>query len=143
MNPTPAVDDPALLPATFWQAAWRGVRGKCPRCEQAGLFRKWLKSREDCPACKQDWSPQRADDFPAYIAIIVTGHVLAPLMIALPLNFGLSPGAAFAVLIPLALFIMLGILQPAKGAVIAAQWWNGLNGFVKERRPEALDQPQP
>jgi hypothetical protein len=27
------------------------------------------------------------------------------------------------------------MLQPAMGAVIAVQWWHGLNGFVKERAP--------
>ena len=136
MSPIPAADRAVALPASFWQAAWRGARGKCPRCECAPLFRKWLKSVDRCAACGQDWSHHRADDFPAYIAIIVTGHLLAPLMIALPLNFDMSPGAIFAVLIPLALVMMLGMLQPSKGAVIAAQWWNGLHGFVKERAPE-------
>ena len=29
------------------------------------------------------------------------------------------------------------MLQPAKGAVIAAQWWHGLHGFAKERAPQA------
>ena len=32
--------------------------------------------------------------------------------------------------------MMLGMLQPAKGAVISAQWWFGLHGFLKERLPE-------
>jgi uncharacterized protein (DUF983 family) len=143
MSPTPAADLPIALPVSFWQAAWRGVCGKCPRCGAAPLFRKWLKSVDSCPACKQDWTHHRADDFPAYIAIIVTGHLLAPLMIALPFNFDMSIGAIFAVLIPLALVMMLGMLQPAKGAVIAAQWWNGLNGFSKERLPESDTTPAP
>jgi len=38
---------------------------------------------------------------------------------------------------PLAIALMLGILQPAKGGIIAAQWWLGLVGFKKERLPEA------
>jgi hypothetical protein len=28
---------------------------------------------------------------------------------------------------------MIGFLQPAKGAIIALQWWFGMHGFVKER----------
>lgn len=111
----------------------RGALGKCPRCGQARLFPKWLKSVDSCPDCGQDWTHQRADDFPAYIAILVTGHLIAPLIIALSLDFDLGPLAMTAILIPLALVMMLGMLQPAKGGVIAAQWWNGLNGFVKER----------
>jgi uncharacterized protein (DUF983 family) len=31
---------------------------------------------------------------------------------------------------------MLVLLQPAKGAVIALQWWHGMHGFRRERRPE-------
>lgn len=126
----------AALPATFWQAALRGIRCACPRCGQAPLFRKWLKPCDNCPNCGVDWSPQRADDFPAYIAIIVTGHLLAPLIIMLSLDFALRPLAMVSILIPMAIAMMLGMLQPSKGAVIAAQWWYGLHGFRKERLPE-------
>jgi uncharacterized protein (DUF983 family) len=125
-----------MIPATFTQAAWRGIRGRCPRCEQGSLFRKWLKPRERCPICALDLTPQRADDFPAYIAMIVTGHLMAPLIIMLSRDFELGPVAMMAILVPLALIMMLGMLQPAKGGVIAVQWWNGMHGFVKERLPE-------
>ena len=127
----------ALLPATFGQAALRGIRCTCPRCGEARLFRKWLKPLDTCPNCGVDWSPQRADDFPAYIAILVTGHLLAPLVIALATDFELGPAAMFSIIVPLAVAMMLGMLQPAKGAVIAAQWWFGLHGFRRERLPEA------
>lgn len=124
-----------MIPATFGQAVWRGIRSRCPRCEQGSLFARWLKPRERCPVCSLDLTPQRADDFPAYIAMIVTGHLMAPLIIALSLDFALGPVAMMAILVPLALVMMLGMLQPAKGGVIAVQWWNGMHGFVKERLP--------
>jgi uncharacterized protein (DUF983 family) len=130
-----------MIPATFTQAAWRGIRGRCPRCEQGSLFRKWLKPRERCPVCALDLTPQRADDFPAYIAMIVTGHLMAPLIIMLSRDFELGPVAMMAILVPLALIMMLGMLQPAKGGVIAVQWWNGMHGFVKERLPEDRETP--
>lgn len=124
------------LPATFRQAALRGMRCTCPRCGEAPLFRKWLKPLESCPKCDVDWSPQRSDDFPAYIAILVTGHLLAPIIIMLSLDFAMGPLAMVSILVPLALVMMLGMLQPSKGAVIAAQWWYGLHGFRRERLPE-------
>lgn len=127
---------PAGLPATFWNAALRGIRCKCPRCGEGRLFRKWLKPLDRCPVCTLDLTPQQADDFPAYIAILVTGHLIAPLIIALSLDFAMGPLAMTAVLVPLALVMMLGMLQPAKGGVIATQWWFGLHGFLKERLPE-------
>lgn len=130
--------DAGMLPPSFWVAAARGIRGHCPRCGGARLFARWLKPLDHCPACAQDWTLQRADDFPAYIAILITGHLLAPLIILLISDFEVSPGWMAAILLPLAVVMMLGLLQPAKGAVIALQWWHGLNGFVRERRPAEL-----
>lgn len=133
--PAPAPANlPETLPASYWQAAKRGVAGRCPRCGGAELFRKWLKPVDRCRACGQDWTHARADDIPAYVAILVTGHLLAPLMIVLIGDMGWSSLAAAAVLFPLAIAMILGGLQPVKGAVIALQWWIGMMGFKRERR---------
>ena len=139
-GPTEAVIPPVSLPGSFLEAAARGgLRWKCPRCNGAPLFRKWLKPVDRCEACGQDWSLQRADDFPPYISILVTGHLMAPLAILLTLDYQLSTGVALAIILPAAAATMLGVLQPAKGAVIAAQWWLGLVGFTKERLPEPAE----
>jgi len=121
------------LPETLGTAALRGLRGRCPRCGKAHLFHRFLKPVTICAHCGQDWSHQRADDFPAYVAIIVTGHIMAPLIIALARDFALSVTAMMAIIVPLALVLLLGLLQPAKGAIIALQWWWGMHGFEKER----------
>lgn len=121
------------LPDSAWIALARGLRGQCPRCGAGALFRRWLKPHLACPACAVDWSPQQADDFPAYISILLTGHLLAPLIVMLVVDWDLGPGALAAILLPLTVILMLGLLQPAKGAVIALQWWHGLHGFRKER----------
>lgn len=134
-SPATAAPSSAQLPASGRGALLRGIRGRCPRCAAAGLFRQWLKPHDHCPACRIDWTPQRADDFPAYISILLTGHLLAPLIIALVVHWDLGPGPLAAVILPLTVLLMLGLLQPAKGGVIALQWWHGLNGFARERRP--------
>ncbi len=139
MSSPPA--SPSALPATYLQAAARGIVGKCPRCGKAHLFRSWLKPVDRCAACGQDWSLQRADDFPPYASILLTGHLMAPLIILLTLDYHLSLLATLAIVLPAAVGIMLGALQPAKGAIIAAQWWLGLVGFRKERLPEADPAP--
>lgn len=141
MSETAESPPPPTLPSSFPEAAIRGgLRCTCPRCGQGRLFHKWLKPVDSCAACGQDWTLQRADDFPPYVSIFVTGHLMAPLLILLVLDFHFSPMATAAVLLPLAAIIMLGTLQPAKGAIIAAQWWLGLVGFTKERLPQASDQ---
>lgn len=131
-DPPPAAQS-AGLPVTGRGALLRGLRGTCPRCARAKLFRRWLKPYDACPACRVDWTPQRADDFPAYISILLTGHLLAPLIIALVVEWDVGPAALAAIILPATVGLMLGLLQPAKGAVIALQWWHGLNGFTRER----------
>ena len=105
------------LPRSFGAALLRGVRCRCPRCGDAPLFRKWLKPHDTCPACALDISGQRADDFPAYVSIFVTGHLLAPILIMLGSDFALSTFAILAITLPLAVVFMLATLQPAKGGV--------------------------
>ncbi len=127
------------LPATMGAALLRGLRRKCPRCDGAPLFRAWLKPVDRCARCAQDWSVQQADDFPAYIGIFVTGHLLAPIVIAMIGSFGISPWLTLAIILPVAVAMLLAMLQPTKGAVIAFLWWNGIGAFKQERRPVASD----
>lgn len=85
---------------------------------------------------------QQADDFPAYIGIFVVGHLLAPVVIAMIGTFGMSAWATLAIILPLAVVMLIGMLQPTKGGVIAFLWWWGIGAFVKERRTiETSDQP--
>ncbi|MFA6219711.1 MAG: DUF983 domain-containing protein [Erythrobacter sp.] len=125
-----------VLPASLWEGLLRGLRCHCPRCGEARIFGRWLKPLPNCPACGLDLSHQRADDFPAYIAMFATGHLLAPVLILMVADWALSPWAIVATIIPLAILFMLVLLQPAKGAVIALQWWHGMHGFRRERRPQ-------
>ncbi|WP_338466787.1 DUF983 domain-containing protein [Novosphingobium sp. ZN18A2] len=117
------------LPQSASQAMLRGAKGKCPRCEGAPLFRKFLKPVDRCRACGQDWTLHSADDFPPYVAILVTGHLMAPVMIEMG-QTSLPLWAMIAIVASLAVAMMLGMLQPVKGAIIAMQWWMGLSGFA-------------
>src|SRR3546814_13316213 len=73
-----SVTSSLVLPASGWAAILRGLRGHCPRCGEARLFMRFLKPIPRCPQCAHDWTHQPADDFPAYVSIPVTGHLLAP-----------------------------------------------------------------
>ncbi len=58
------------------RAMLRGALHRCPRCGKGGLFRAYLKVREQCLACGEDLSHQRADDAPPYVTIFVVGHLI-------------------------------------------------------------------
>lgn len=138
-KPTGAVE----LPPTGWAALLRGLLGRCPRCGEARLFARFLKPVAKCARCDQDWTHQQADDFPAYVSIFVTGHVMAPIIIGLTNVEGLSTLALVSIILPLTLILTVGLIQPAKGAIIALQWWFGMHGFKQERPDPLVDDEDP
>ncbi len=57
----------------------RGLVGRCPHCGEGRLFRAYLKVNDSCPACRHELGRYRADDGPAYLTILLVGHlVIAP-----------------------------------------------------------------
>ena len=136
------VPEKGLSPQSGWEALARGARNLCPSCGSSKLFPRFLKPMALCPVCGQDWSHQRADDFPAYVSILLTGHIMAPIIILLARDADLSSTMLAAIILPLAVTLMLVLLQPAKGAIIALQWWLGMHGFERIR-PRAEDQASP
>lgn len=129
------------LPRGLSAALWRGAKGECPRCGKTRLFGRFLKPVTHCSACHQDWSLHQADDFPPYISIFLTGHLLAPVLIAFGMSEALPMGAMIGLAMALATVVMLAVLQPAKGATIALQWWHGMHGFAPGGRAEVAAPP--
>ncbi|HEU0216510.1 MAG TPA: DUF983 domain-containing protein [Stellaceae bacterium] len=123
-------------PVSLTEAMKRGFMLRCPHCGEGRLFGRFLKVTECCPACGEVMSHQRADDFPAYLVIIIVGHVLVPL--ALGIEVAYSPPLWLHALLwlPLTAIAAVALLQPVKGAVVGMQWQMGMHGFAaaKERR---------
>ncbi|WP_225207733.1 DUF983 domain-containing protein [Novosphingobium huizhouense] len=120
----------SALPHSLGAALARGARGRCPRCGGAHLFASFVRPVERCGMCGQNWTLHAADDFPAYLAILITGHVMAPVIIALGLRTELSLATMMGLVAAMALVLLVGLLRPAKGAIIAFQWWMGMHGFA-------------
>ncbi|TZG29049.1 DUF983 domain-containing protein [Sphingomonas montanisoli] len=106
-----------------------GLKGRCPSCGEAPLFGRFLRPLPECPSCGQDWTPQRADDLPAYIVVLTVGHVLAPFICAMNLSYDVSMLVQMILWPGLALVMSLAMIQPVKGAVIALQWARHMHGF--------------
>jgi uncharacterized protein (DUF983 family) len=121
---TRALPEPSAL-----VAAWRGARNHCPRCDHKPLFARYLKPVPRCASCGQDWTLHQADDFPAYIAIFISGHLLAPVLIAAGSRELLPMGWLALIAVVGALLLTIALLQPAKGAVIALQYHWRMHGF--------------
>jgi uncharacterized protein (DUF983 family) len=63
-------------------AVLRGLKMRCPHCGEGPLFGRYLKVASPCEACGHDNAQYPADDGPAYITILLVGHlIVAPLLI--------------------------------------------------------------
>ena len=107
---------------TLWQALKRGLAGKCPACGEARLFGRFLKPVPHCASCGRDWTAYRADDFPAYLVVLVLGHLLIPIVVEVNLSYDVSLLTQMWLWPALALAGALAMLQPAKGFVLALLW---------------------
>jgi uncharacterized protein (DUF983 family) len=128
-------DSPPAAKRDVWIAMKRGFRGRCPRCGDGKLFRAFLKVDEHCAACGLDFTPHRADDLPAYLVIIIVGHIVVPLALMIETNCAPAVALQLAIYLPVTLVASLSLLQPVKGAVVGVQWALRMHGF-DERSPE-------
>ena len=111
------------------KAMWRGFGGKCPNCGEGHMFGRFLKVADSCDHCGEEFFHQRADDFPAYLVMVVVGHLVVPAILAVETAYAPPEWLQLAVWLPVTLFASLALLQPTKGAIVGLQWQVGMHGF--------------
>ena len=94
----------------------------CPQCGAGKLFQSYLKSYPACLSCGEDLSQIRADDGPAWLTVMVTGHLIVPVSIYLSMHDLLRPSMALPLLLFFTLLAVLVILPRAKGIFIGMIW---------------------
>ena len=119
-----------------WTAMKRGFRGRCPRCGEGKLFRAFLKVDSNCSACGLDFTPHRADDLPAYLVIVIVGHIMVPTVLWIETNYSPAVPLQLAIYLPLTLIASLLLLQPVKGTVVGVQWALRMHGFDEQNPTE-------
>ena len=115
---------------TLGLALKRGFFGRCPSCGEGKLFRAFVKVVDHCDKCGEVYRHHRADDFPAYLVIVLVGHIVVPLVMWVEIAYSPSYWLHAAIWGPLVIGLALGLLQPIKGAIVALQWQAGMHGFA-------------
>ena len=128
----PAGDQRSLM-----QAMGRGFMGRCPHCGEGRLFGRFLKVADSCAACGEEYHHHRADDLPAYLVILVVGHVVVGAFMGMETMFALTTWQHLAIWVPITLIMTIGLLQPTKGAVVGLQWALRMHGF--SGKPDTLE----
>ena len=138
--------DPKLLDENFVQSAnpfieleqrqvrpaiMRGWRRRCPNCGQGPIMKSYLKVRETCTICDEELYHHRADDGPAYLTILIVGHIMAPAIILAFTTFRPDPLVLATSFTVGCVALSLYLLPRLKGAIVGLQWAKRMHGFGK------------
>ena len=111
------------------QSLLRGWTRTCPNCGTGPMMQSYLTVREECAVCGEELHHHRADDGPAWATILITGHLLAPLMLLVfetwrPAGWVMAVGFSDAFTV-----LALYLLPRLKGAFVGLQWAKRMHGF--------------
>jgi len=108
------------------QSIFRGFLGHCPACGKGALFWKYLKVNGRCEVCDTDLARYPADDGPAYLTILVIGHLVVAPMLLFPIVWRSDPLYSLPlILIPLAA-ATLALLPRIKGGWVGLMYSLGV-----------------
>ncbi|WP_083098953.1 DUF983 domain-containing protein [Pseudophaeobacter leonis] len=119
-QPRPRAIKPAIL---------HGLRLRCPNCGKGKLLHRYLKVNHSCANCGQELHHNRADDGPAYLTILIVGHILGFALHILYVNFRPEPLTLALLMSAVTIVSSLFLLPRMKGLVVAYQWAKRMHGF--------------
>lgn len=109
----------------------RGLKGSCPSCGKGRIFWRYLKVQPRCDACGHDLAMYPADDGPAYVTILLVGHLIVAPLLLFPIIWR-SPAIYSVPIVLGALSILtLAVLPRIKGG------WIGLMYALGVRQSDA------
>ncbi|QPM90096.1 DUF983 domain-containing protein [Pseudooceanicola algae] len=114
----------------LWPALRRGWQRRCPNCGSGPLMLSYLKVRDSCPVCAEVYSHHRADDGPAYLTILIVGHIAAPALLSTWLAWRPDPMVLFTGFAIGTVALSLYLLPRLKGGLVAFQWARHMHGFA-------------
>jgi uncharacterized protein (DUF983 family) len=129
----PAKDDLTDDIREMKPALLRGWNRCCPNCGEGPMLKGYLKVRDTCPVCSEELFHHRADDGPPYLTILIVGHLLAPLMAWVYMDFRPDPLTMLAGFSIGTVGLSLYLLPRLKGLVVAFQWAKRMGGFGDEQ----------
>jgi uncharacterized protein (DUF983 family) len=100
----------------------RGFAGRCPNCGKGRLLAGYLKVEPSCGVCGHDLAQYPADDGPAYVTILIVGHLVVAPLLCFSFIWTWNVFLVLAITLPLVLLATLLLLPRVKGAFIGAEW---------------------
>lgn len=114
-----------------WTLIDRALLKRCPRCGKGRLYKSYLKQVSSCGECHEDLGHIRADDGPAWLTVLLVGHIILPLAFLVELE-GWSDGKIVVFWCVVAVLLTLMVLPRAKALFIGIIWRTGCGGSEKK-----------
>lgn len=116
--PEPPTDPNTWPHPPMITAIGRGLLGRCPACGKSHLFNGFLRVASECRDCAAPLGLARADDAPPYFTILITGHIVVPLLFMVDRMGEPQIWVMASIFVPLTLILALGLLRPVKGGTV-------------------------
>jgi len=111
-----AAPDPGI--PDWPEVIWRGMRGRCPKCDAAPIFDGYLKVYPFCRHCAAALGELPADDAPPYVAMVVVLQILAVFVVLFYKGYYHPSIGMAGFLLVLLTITCMAALRVAKGAII-------------------------
>ncbi len=123
-------NSPAADKITLWTAVSRGLRLRCPACGEGKAFRSYLKVVDTCSHCQTPLGTYRTDDGPAYVTMLLVGHIIVGPLFMFEF-FWVYPLWAIATVMVVGMgALTLGVLPFVKGGWLGLMWHLGVQRRV-------------
>src|SRR5436190_7096182 len=115
----------------LFRSIGRGLAHHCPNCGKGRLYGRYLKAEPVCATCGHELDLYPADDGPAYLTILLIGHLIVGPSLFFPIVWESPPQYSLPILLGALLVITLLTLPRIKGG------WIGLMYALGVTRHEA------
>ena len=99
-----------------------GLSGACPRCGRGRLFAGYLALAKGCASCGLCFDFEDAGDGASWFVMLIAGFVAVGGTMFVEVNWHPSYWVHAAIAVPLAVFLPLILLRPAKGILVCQQF---------------------
>ncbi|PCK00522.1 MAG: hypothetical protein COA45_01710 [Zetaproteobacteria bacterium] len=121
-------------PSTTSQTIKHGLHGKCPSCGIGKMLHRYIVPLEKCDHCALPFAPLHADDGPAWVTILISGHLSMPFVFWI-LEQNIDNTTLEILYSVLFILVLSGLILPrAKGIFMAIIWMK----HVKKESPPAI-----
>jgi len=101
----------------------------CPKCGHGKIFSKYITLKKECNHCGQSFEKLKADDGPAWLTMMLVGHLIIPTMLSVEMSYNLPLWLSIT-LWPFSLALLSLLCLPFAKAFFVNMIWRGIDKDV-------------